>query len=341
MKNMNTKGHTTMKRFLLPLVIAVSAFTAVGVQAQDVATRNLILRGPNTTAANVGTLTVTTLTAPRTYGLPDASGTILISPNATLSPNRILVTNSSGLVVTQNMSTGLLIVGKTDGTYAVVAPTGTRGLVVTPGDGTLDLAMPAGTTDALLRYDNGAGAWVASTGSRLDGSGNLTIDGNTTLGDANTDIVAITGILNQTGGQVTFNGNVDAKAGLDVVGTFTQTGGAVSLDVSSMTIAGLPSSVGDDVVMINSSNTVSRTPITNLIGADNGLTYNENAPNDGKVRLGAPNSTGSTLSGNRYVNIGSQSLYFTTNSGSNNVLVLNGSTNSTGFGISLFAGEND
>ncbi|MFN4985016.1 MAG: beta strand repeat-containing protein, partial [Ignavibacteria bacterium] len=330
-----------MKRFLLPLVIAVSAFSALSVYSQDVATRNLLLRGGNTSVGNIGTLTVTTLTAPRSYSLPDASGTILLTPNATLSPNRILVTNNNGLVVTQNMTAGSLVIGKTDGTYAVGAPTGARGLVVTTGDGTLDFAMPTGTSDALLRYDNVSGAWVASSGATLDGTGNLVINGNTTLGDGATDQVTINGVVSQSGGQVTFGGNVDANAGLDVTGTLSQTGGAVNFSVTSMTIAGLPSTVGSDVVMIDGSNVVTRTPITSLIGADNGITYNENAPNDGKMRLGAPNATGSTLTGNRYVNIGSQSLYFTTNSGANNVMVLNGAPNSNSYGISLFAGEGD
>lgn len=43
---MNTQGHTTMKRILLPLAIALAAFTSVGLRAQDVSTRSLILREP-------------------------------------------------------------------------------------------------------------------------------------------------------------------------------------------------------------------------------------------------------------------------------------------------------
>ncbi|MFN5876522.1 MAG: hypothetical protein ACK45E_09615, partial [Ignavibacteria bacterium] len=188
-----------MKNILLPLAIAVFAFSWVGVNAQDVGTRNLILRGTNTTPANVGTLTVTTLTGPRTYTLPDASGTLVLSSSFPMTANRPVFTDNNGLLKVEDMSTGSLIIGKSDGSYAITLPTGTRGLVVTPGNGTLDFALPTGTADALLRYDNAAGGWVPSANTTLDGNGNLSV--NAVLGVDATSVI----------GGLTFGGTLDVS----------------------------------------------------------------------------------------------------------------------------------
>lgn len=174
MKNMNTKGHKTMKRFLLPIALLLVVTGVQTTLGQDVATRRLILRGLNTNPLNVGTLTVTSLTAPRNYLLPDADGNILLSPTGvTLSPNSIVVTNANSQLVTQSMNSGQLVIGKSDGTYAIASPTGARGLVVNGSSGALEFALPTGTTNSLLRYDGSA--WVATSGFAVTSNGSLTV----------------------------------------------------------------------------------------------------------------------------------------------------------------------
>ncbi|MEY3385469.1 MAG: hypothetical protein RIR53_280 [Bacteroidota bacterium] len=314
MKKMKTQGHTTMKRFLLPLVIAVSAVAAFTAHGQDIGTRSLILRGQNVNASYTGTLQVPLLTAPRTYGLPDASGFLLISPNATLEPNRVLVSNSNGLVETLNMNVGKLILGTTGGSYEQLTPTGLGGIVITNAGGELRFDLPAGTSNALLRYNNATGKWVASSGATLDGTGNftttanLTVDGNAILGN------------NSTTDQITING----KTVVDVTG-------------QSMTVAGLPSTgtFTDDVLLIAPSpdNSVKRRSMADLIGAEGGITYNE--ASNGRMRLGSSSNTGNPLLGDRFLNLNNNDLTFTTNGGSTTLATFEAGAGGTNYGVAL------
>ncbi|MFN5377750.1 MAG: beta strand repeat-containing protein, partial [Ignavibacteria bacterium] len=153
-------------------------------------------------------------------------------------------------------------------------------------------------------------------------SSTLTVTGTSTMNGATT----INNTLTQTGAgnQVTFAGNVDANNGFDVTGALSQTSGNVSLDVTgnTMTVAGLPATgtFTDDVLLISTgTNIVKRRSMGDLIGAEYGLTYNE--ANNGKVRLGAATAVGQELGADRYVNMGTNDLYFTTGNG-----IANGTT---------------
>ncbi|MEN9282413.1 MAG: hypothetical protein RL594_1348, partial [Bacteroidota bacterium] len=314
MKKMNTQGQKTMKRFLLPLVIAVSAISALTSYGQDVGTRNLILRGNNINAAFTGTLQVPVLTGARAYSLPDASGYLLVSPNATLDPNRILVSNADGLVETLNMNTGKLILGTTGGSYEQLTPTGLGGIVITNAGGELRFDMPPGTADALLRYNAGTSKWVSSVDATLDATGNfltngnLTVNGNATLGNTpGTDQIAI-------------NGNT----AIDVTG-------------QNMNIAGLASTgtFTDDVLMITSGNNVLRRSMADLIGAEGGITYNE--ANNGRMRLGSTSVSGNPLLENRYLNLNNNDLIFTTNGGATTLAYFEAGSGGANYGVTLNA----
>ncbi|MBS1560630.1 MAG: hypothetical protein JSS89_03415 [Bacteroidetes bacterium] len=149
-----------------------------------------IVWNDNTAGASFnGTMQGPTLyTAARTYTLPDADGTFMLSTGA-LGANRFLYSNASGQVAfTGALSDGMLLIG--DGAGAPVAATlsGTRGITITNGAGAITVGMPTGTSNATLRF-NGTN-WV-ETGSNftIDGSGNtvnagtLNVNGATTLGN--------------------------------------------------------------------------------------------------------------------------------------------------------------
>ncbi|MFN5377588.1 MAG: beta strand repeat-containing protein, partial [Ignavibacteria bacterium] len=144
----------------------------------------------------------------------------------------------------------------------------------------------------------------------------LTVANNTSLGGS----LTVTGVTNLNGATNIGNGNGDALV-VDVTG-------------SNMTINGVGTSVGTDVMMLSAANVVSRTPISSLIGADEGLTYNEG--NNGKVRLGSLTNATNALTSNRFVNLGVSDLVFTTNNGTANVVVMNG--DAANYGVAINAG---
>ncbi|MBU3699211.1 MAG: hypothetical protein FGM33_04265 [Candidatus Kapabacteria bacterium] len=246
--------------------------------------------------------------------MPDASGFLLVSPNANLEPNRILVSNSNGLVETLNMNVGKLVLGTTGGSYEQLTPTGLGGIVITNAGGELRFDLPTGTSNALLRYNNATGKWMASAGATLDGAGNfgttanLTVDGNTTLGN------------NAASDQVTING----KTVVDVTG-------------QSMTVAGLPSTgtFTDDVLLIAPSpdNSVKRRSMADLIGAEGGITYNE--ASNGRMRLGSSTNVANPLLGDRFLNLNNNDLTFTTNGGSTALATFEAGAGGTNYGVAL------
>ncbi|MBS1560634.1 MAG: hypothetical protein JSS89_03435 [Bacteroidetes bacterium] len=193
----------------LTTVIGLSAVT-VGM-AQDAATRSLLLRGTNTVTANVGTLTVPALTAPRTYTLQNQGGTVALQTPAVLGTNRVILSDASGkLDNAAAMTDGQLLVGSTGAAPVPATPTGTRGLAITLGAGSIDFALPTGSSDALLRY-NGTN-WV-STGATFtsDATGNTAAQGDLTLGAP----LSTTGgslILNDNVAGTSFNGTIQAPS---------------------------------------------------------------------------------------------------------------------------------
>lgn len=167
--------------------LAVLTASAIVLHAQDNFTRNLLIRGTNTVPANIGTLTVTTLTLPRTYTLPDYSGPILVS-NASLNPNAALRTNGSSEIETVTMADGQLLIGSTGAPPVVGSIAGTVNQVnVTPGAGTITLSLP---------QDIHTGASPTFAGATLQGTTVIN-----TVGSATTNIG------NASGGNVTVSVN--------------------------------------------------------------------------------------------------------------------------------------
>jgi hypothetical protein len=164
--------------------------------------------------------------------------------------------------------------------------------------------------------------------------GTLGVTGATTLGST----LAVTGNATM-GGTLGVTGAATLGSSLTVDGNTTLGNGGDNLSVNvtggAMTITGLASTVGSDVLMINGANTVTRTPITNLIGAANGLTYNEDG--SGKVYLGALDATTSTMTGsNRFVNLGTIDLAFTSGvNGAAKILNLDG--DAANYGLTMSA----
>ncbi|MFN5378653.1 MAG: beta strand repeat-containing protein, partial [Ignavibacteria bacterium] len=275
--------------------------------------------------------------------VPMGNGQILIGnaaggPVATTitgTANQVIVTNGAGSITlstpqniattsnvtfnsvttTNNVAVGstLAVAGNTTvgGTLGVTGATTLGSTVTQTGNGQVTFG---GNVDATNGLDvtggnltvGGTNFTVGVGNGNVATSGTLTVAGATALGST----LAVTG-------NAAMNGNVTMGNG---------TGDNVTIDVSggagSLTVNGLPTVAGTDVMMINGTNTVSRQPITALIDADNGITYNENA--SGRVRLGSTTTFGSPLTTDRYVNLGNNDLYYTTNGGLANILWLNG-----------------
>jgi hypothetical protein len=354
---------------------------------QDIATTSNVNFNSVTTTNNVAVGTSLSVGGAATVG-----GTLAVTGGTTLNST---LTQSGGQVTFNgnvDANSGLDVSGATTMNGSV---TQSGGQVTFSGNvdalNGLDVAgattMSGSLTQSIGQVTFG-GNVDANNG--LDVTGSTTLAGNVvqtggsvTLGGATT----VSNTFTQTGvGQVTFGGNVDATNGLDVTGANFTVGGsnfvvnptngntstngtlgangavtfnstlnvAGSTTLSGNVVAGdgngdnvtintagggilrmngLPNVAGADVVMISATNDVSRFPITGLVGADEGLTYNE--AGSAKVRLGATTTTASTMTGNRFVNMGNNNLSFTTNAGNATVMMLDG--DATNYGVDLFA----
>jgi hypothetical protein len=295
--NNNTKRNTTMKFQTLALTTVIG-LTAVTVgMAQDAATRSLLLRGTNTVTANVGTLTVPALTAPRTYTLQNQGGTVTLQTPAVLGTNTFILADATGkLDNAPALTNGQIFVGSTGLAPVATTPTGTRGLVVTTGAGTLDLALPTGASDAVLRY-NGA-AWV-STGTTFttDATGNTGAQGDLTLGAP----LSTTGgslILNDNAAGTSFNGTVQAPSFTanrtfdlpDASGTILVSTGGTANQMTRWGAGG--TSIVDASLSDNGTGTLARAGDINLNpGVGNSLITNGNGVVRGDITIGAPLTT--------------------------------------------------
>jgi hypothetical protein len=194
--------------------------------------------------------------------------------------------------------------------------TGTGALIVTGG---------VGIGENLNVGGNLAITGTSTLTGNVDANGGLDVlGGNLTVGTTKFTVAHLTGNTSIAGtlavtGATALTGNADANGGLDVSGgDFTQTGGNATFNVNgySMSIAGLSSgtlsgATPDDILLITPSpnNVVKRTTIANLIGAEQGITYNES--NSGKLRLGGAANTDAVFASNRFINQGNYALNFT------------------------------
>ncbi|MFN9151073.1 MAG: beta strand repeat-containing protein, partial [Bacteroidota bacterium] len=186
-----------------------------------------------------------------------------------------------------------------------------------------NIVTGTGTPNRLTRWDaNGTGILDASLSD--DGAGNLTRTGNIAINPGAAFTVSTNGNLSVGGastltGTANMNGAVNIGNGGDAV--------AVNVSGSQMTMTGINTAVGTDVMMLNGSNVVSRTPITSLIDADQGVSYNEGGA--ARIRLGSAARGTNPVTGNRFVDIGTTGrLTFTTNNGNaaDDMLTLSGGT---------------
>ena len=156
---------------------------------------NIVFDGAN----GDGTLTTAALTADRTYTLPDASGTIALT-----------AAGAGAWVLDTDATPDTITAQGNDAT--VVIPSGN---ITTTGNDNIDLD-PAGTGTVIF----GANATAEAA---LTVTTNLTVNGNTTLGNADTDTVTIQGTLtcnenvtlnNDTTETTTINGILNFDIGL-------------------------------------------------------------------------------------------------------------------------------
>jgi hypothetical protein len=246
----------------------------------------------------------------------------------------------NGVVINESGAGDGLVINEADGGdgFMVAANGGGRGGDIdqqgTAGQGLrIRLTNAANTDNALVVNTVGTGNAIQVTGGNVDFDNNLTVDGNTVLGNAAADATTINGSLTQIGGasQVTFAGNVDATNGLDVTGastfagTLTQTGAG-----NQVTLAGnVDAQNGLDVVGGN-LNVINNASVTGDLSSDGNVTLGNNAADAVLVNgtLTAVNTA--NLNGN--VNLGDAAA---------DVIDLNGTLTGTGGGHSLGAAITD
>ncbi len=284
------------RKLLSGIAIGLALSSVVGL-AQDNLTRNLLIRGTNTVAANVGTLTVTALTAPRTYTFPNYSGPILVA-NAPIQPNAGVRTNAASEIETVTMTDGQILIGSSGLAPQAATLTGTTNqLIVTNGAGAITLSLP---------QDIHTGATPTFAGMTLNGNLDITAGGATILGTTS---------INASGAATTSIGNT--------------TGGTVTISVNSGTTNLVLQGIANDnttttFLTLDGTNVRNRTLASFLI-ANNGLTYNDGG--DGAFRLGGDANTDAPFTENRFVNVNTFDLNITSNGGAHTALAIDGGAN--------------
>ncbi len=259
-----------------------------------------IVWNDNTAGASFnGTMQGPTLyTAARTYTLPDADGTFMLSTGA-LGANRFLYSNGSGQVAfTGLLSDGMLLIG--DGAGAPVAATlsGTRGITITNGAGAITIGMPtAVTTGSVLRY-NGTN-WV-ETGATftVDGSGNTVTQGDATFGTGS----STTGgslILHDNDGGTAFTASIVGPTTLGSNQTYTlpATGGTFLTDANGWATTGNGHTVTDGTNNLIGTTTAAPIRLVTGVGGTTRLTISATGDFTFAGTGGTSNVTMTSLSG--------------------------------------------
>jgi fibronectin-binding autotransporter adhesin len=313
--------------------VVVNGNTTLGNATTDAVT----ITGATIDVTNVPTTTSSTnvVTRNNTGDLEVSSANFVTSANP-LAANAAVRTDATGRLESATLTNGQILIGSTGATPQVGSIAGTANQVsVAAGAGTITLSLPQDIAPASSVTFGGITVNGTST---LNGNTSITgtfgATGATTLGST----LAVTGNATM-GGTLGVTGATTLSSSLTVDGSSTLGNGGDNLSVNvtggAMSIAGLASTVGSDVLMIDGTNNVTRTAITNLIGAANGLTYNEDGL--GKVYLGALDATSSTMTGNnRFVNLGNIDLAFTSGvNGTAKILNLDG--DAANYGLTMSA----
>jgi len=272
------------RKLLSGIALGLTMSSAVGL-AQDNLTRNLLIRGTNTVPANVGTLTVTALTAPRTYTFPNYSGPILVA-NAPIQPNAAVRTNAASEIETITLTNGQILIGSTGLTPQVGTITGTANqVIVTNGAGSITLSLP---------QDIHTAATPTFGGMTLNGNLDITAGGATILGTTtiNASGAATTSIGNTSGGSVTVS---------------------VNSGTTNLVLQGILNNDATTTFLTLDGTNVRNRTLASFLLANNGVTYNDGG--DGAFRLGGNDNADAPFTENRFVNLNASNLNFTANAG--------------------------
>ena len=240
--------------------------------------------------------------------LPVANTKLFISNTGEAGLTTGIGVNSNNIGIAINAADAGLSIGATTASTNGIEVRGSTGIGVAVG------GFGGGTDPAIAVSATGSNRAFQAVNSPVSFDG----DGNTELGDGNTDVHTVWGAL-----------NVNTVAGQTAATTIGQTtdGGAVTINTS--TTNPLTLNVGvttnnlvlnnilsnaaiEDVVWLTAANQVRRTPFAGLV--EQGITFN-NEGGTSRIRLGGLASTDNPFLANRFVNLNTFNLNITANGG--------------------------
>jgi hypothetical protein len=184
--------------------------------------------------ANSGTLTVGNPTVVGTQATQNLYNTVATTVNAFGAATAVTIGATTGIATIGNEYLNVpnattLNLGSTSSVTSVIFPS-------TPNTSFVSIAATTNatsTTTGALRVSGGVGivkdlhvgGTLNVTGSQTTLTGNLEVQGNTTLGNASTDIVTITGVVNHTGPLTNVGGVTIDNVGISSNVISTKSGG--------------------------------------------------------------------------------------------------------------------
>ncbi len=194
--------------------------------------------------------------------------------------------------------------------------------------GNVDATSGLDVTNADLTV-GGSNFTVAVGTGNTDISGDLTVDGSTTLGDADADVNTLRGVTNINTAATNAATNIGATTNTGSVAIASNS--SVTIDVTSTSNNLVLNNIDDDNTTVNvltltgtNSGNVRTQSLNDLVDADQGLVWNQTGT-DYEVRLGHQTAgTGNPIVSSRFINVGAGgTLTATTAAGTAQMLVLN------------------